>query len=210
MTLVHRNPMLDDQPPYPQIVVISGPSGVGKDSVLIRMRELGIPFHFVVTMNSRPKRPTEQDGVDYHFVTSQHFETLIEQGELLEWAMVYGHYRGVPKCEVRQAIDSGQDVVIRVNVDGAATIRRIVPESIHIFIAPGSAGELRRRLAARRTESAEDMERRLALAEEEMAQVVHFDYVVINRDNRLDDAVQQIQAIMLAEKHRVHCRRIQL
>jgi guanylate kinase len=213
MTTPHHNqhnPLIDGGSPNPLLVIISGPSGVGKDSVLMRMRELGFPFHFVVTMNSRPQRPGEIPGVDYHFVNPEEFEEMIERDELLEWAKVYGQYKGVPKFEVRQALESGRDVVMRVNVDGAATIKRLVPEAVHIFITPGSLEELRHRLGLRRTDSPEDIERRLAMAQEELAQVDHFDYVVVNRENRLDETVGDVRSIIIAEKRRVFPRRINL
>jgi guanylate kinase len=205
-----RNPILAGQNPYPLLVVISGPSGVGKDSILMRMRKLGFPFHFVVTMNSRPPRPGEIPGVDYHFVSPQQFEAMIEREEFLEWARVYEQYKGVPKFEVRQAFDSGRDVLMRVNVDGAATIRRIAPEAVLIFIAPGSLVELRHRLSLRHTDAPEDIDRRLALAHEEMAQAKQFDYVVVNHENRLDETVGYVRSIIDAEKHRVFPRRVLL
>ena len=205
-----QNPLLDGQPPQPLLVVISGPSGVGKDSVLLRMRELNYPFHFVVTATSRAMRPGERDGYDYHFVSSARFEALIREEALIEWAEVYGQYKGIPKFEVQQALASGRDVVLRINVDGAATVKRIAPEAVFIFLAPGSPAELHRRLALRQTESAEELERRLALATHELHQVVHFDYVVINHEAQLDAAVDQIRAILTAEKQRVFPRRVRL
>jgi len=194
----------------PLLVVISGPSGVGKDSVLMRMRELAFPFHFVVTATSRPIRPGEIDGYDYHFVSVERFERMIQDDELLEWAKVYGQYKGIPKSEVRQAMASGRDVLLRINVDGAATIKRLAPEAVFIFLAPASPEELRRRLTLRRTESPQEIERRLAMASQEMEQVRHFDYVVINREDRLDEAVGQIRAIIIAEKQRVFPRQVTL
>lgn len=205
-TETRLNQVLEGLPPLPLFVVLSGPSGVGKDSVVMRMRERGFPFHFVVTLNARPRRPGEVDGVDYHFVTAERFEELIAQGELLEWAKVYGQYRGIPRSEIRRALASGRDVILRVNVDGAATLKRLVPAAILIFIAPGSPEELRRRLEIRQTDSAEEIERRLAVARHEMTMVSGFDYVVINREDHLDEAVDQIRAIMTAEKHRVYPR----
>jgi guanylate kinase len=205
-----HNPLLDGLPPQPLLVVISGPSGVGKDSVLNRMRGLSFPFHFVVTATSRAIRPGEIDGYDYHFVTTEHFEAMIKGEELLEWAEVYGQYKGIPKFEVRQAMASGRDVVLRINVDGAATVRRIAPEAVFIFLAPGSPDELRRRLSLRRTESPDEIEGRLAVAASELAQVHTFDYVVINHEDRLDEAVNQIRAIISAEKQRVFPRRVTL
>lgn len=204
------NPLLAGEPAPPLLVVISGPSGVGKDTVLMRMRELGFPFHFVVTANSRPQRPGELDGYDYHFVTPARFEEMIANDELLEWAEVYGQYKGIPKSEVRQAMASGRDVILRINVDGAATIRRIAPDAVFIFLAPGSLDELRHRLTLRRTESGTEIARRLAVADHELDQVRNFDYLVINHESRLDEAVGQIRAIISAEKQRVFPRRVRL
>ena len=205
-----HNPILDGKPAYPLLVVISGPSGVGKDSILMRMREIGFPFHFVVTTTSREMRPGERAGYDYHFVSRERFSAMIEQGELLEWAEVYGHYKGIPKSSVRQALASGRDVILRIDVQGAATIKRIAPEAVFIFVAPGNFDELRTRLQWRRTESIDEIDRRLGVARREMEQVGRFDYVVINREDHLDDAVGQIRAIIVAEKQRVFPRRVKL
>jgi guanylate kinase len=183
---------------------------VGKDTVLMRMRELGFPFHFVVTATSRPIRPGERDGYDYHFVGGVRFEEMINQNELLEWAEVYGHYKGIPKSEIRQAHTSGRDVILRVDVQGAATIKRMAPEAVFIFIAPGNLGELERRLQLRRTESDHEMQRRLSVAQHELEQVNNFDFVVINHEDRLDETVGQIRAIITAEKLRVRPRRVYL
>ena len=210
MTEKNRNPLLDGKPAAPLLVVISGPSGVGKDSILMRMREIGFPFHFVVTTTSRQMRPGERAGYDYHFVTKERFEEMIAQEELIEWAEVYGHYKGIPRSQVRQALATGRDVILRIDVQGAATIKHLAPEAVFIFVAPGHFDELRTRLRWRRTESPDDMERRLSLARLEMEQVEHFDYVVINREDHLDDAVGQIRAIIVAEKQRVWPRRINL
>ena len=122
--------------------MISGPSGVGKDSVLRGLREQGLPFRFVPTMNTRPKRPDEVDGVDYFFVTTEEFVTLLEQGELLEHAIVYGDYKGIPKKPIREALNSGQDVVLRVDVQGAATLKRLIPQAIFIFLTTPTEEEL--------------------------------------------------------------------
>lgn len=205
-----HNPLLEGMDPPPLLVVISGPSGVGKDSVLNRMRELSFPFHFVVTATSRAIRPGEVDGYDYHFVSVERFEAMIRDEELIEWALVYGQYKGIPKFEVRQAMASGRDVVLRINVDGAATVRRIAPEAVFIFLAPASSEELRERLSLRRTESQAEIDTRLAVATSEMEQLDNFDYVVLNREGRLDEAVGQIRAIIAAEKQRVFPRQVQL
>src|SRR5215212_8224572 len=199
----NRNPLLDGRPAPPLLVVLSGPSGVGKDSILMRMRDIGFPFHFVVTATSRAQRPGERDGYDYHFVSKDRFEEMIARGELLEWAEVYGHYKGIPKREVGHALQSGRDVILRIDVQGAATIRRLAPEAVFIFVAPGNFDELASRLRWRRTESPDEMEHRLEVARREMAAIEQFDYVVLNREERLDDAVGQIRAIIVAEKQRV-------
>ena len=194
----------------PLLVVISGPSGAGKDSVVARMKELGYPFHFVVTATTRPKRPGEVDGVDYHFLSEEEFLALLEKGELLEHAIVYGQHKGIPKEEVRKALASGKDVIMRLDVQGAATIRRLVPDAVLIFIVPSSEEEMIRRLKRRRTESLEELERRIATAREEMKRVKEFDYVVVNRDGALDEAVRAVVAIITAERCRVKRRKIEI
>ena len=120
----------------PLLIVISGPSGVGKDMTIQRMKEMGYPFHFVVTTTTRPQRPNEVDGVDYIFVSMGEFAELIEKEELLEYAVVYGDYKGIPKSQVRDALKSGSDVIMRIDVQGAETIKRLVPEAV-LDPAPG-------------------------------------------------------------------------
>lgn len=195
---------------HPLLVVISGPSGVGKDAVLAHLRELAYPFHFVITATARTQRPGEEDGVDYFFYSTTEFERMLEAGELLEHAMVYGDHKGVPKSQVRQALASGKDVLMRVDVQGAATIRQLVPEAISIFLCADSEEELVERLKRRRTESACTLRCRIALVRKEMARIPEFDYVVANRDGQLDDTARQIVAIMKAEKCRVGWRAVSL
>lgn len=192
--------------PTPLLIVISGYSGVGKDTVIKRMKELGHPFHFVVTSTSRPPRPGEVPGVDYYFYSPQEFEAILNSGGFLEHAIVYGEFKGVPRMQVREAMASGKDVIMRLDVQGAASIREMVPDALLIFLSTGSEGELAGRLRARRTETEETLRRRLDKIEEEAKQIPLFDYVVINRHCSLDDTVAQIQAIITAEKHRVKPR----
>ncbi len=196
--------------PMPLLIVISGPSGVGKDSVVQRMQERGYPFHFVVTTTSRPPRPGEVHGVDYYFFSREEFEAMIEHDELLEHAIVYGQHKGIPRAQVQEALASGQDVVMRLDVQGAATIRRIVPEAVLIFLSASSDEELYNRLRARHTESEEELRLRIAKAREEMRHLPEFDYLVINREGHLDEAVDRIWAIIQSEHCRVHQRRITL
>jgi len=198
------------RPASPLLIVISGPSGVGKDAVLQRMKERELPFHFVVTATTRPKRPNEVEGRDYFFLSPEAFARMIERGELLEHARVYNDYKGIPREQVRQALDSGRDVVLRIDVQGAATIRSLCPEALLVFLSTRTEEELAARLAARHTEAADDLHLRLETARQELRQVDMFDYVVVNADLRLDHAVDVILAIVEAEHHRTRPRRVTL
>jgi len=191
--------------PNPLLIVISGPSGAGKDSVIARLKQRQHPFHFVVTATNRPKRPDEVDGKDYIFVTTEQFAEMIEQNELLEYAIVYGDYKGVPKQQVRQALASGQDVVMRLDVQGAETFRKLVLEAVLIFITPATEDELVKRLQARKTETPDALKIRIATARQELGRLDDFDYVVINRQDNLDEAVDDVMGIIRAE----HCRVVQ-
>jgi len=194
----------------PLLIVISGPSGVGKDTVLQRMMERQLPFHFVVTATTRAIRPNEVDGKDYIFVTRDQFAEMIEQGELLEHAFVYNDYKGIPRQQVQQALASGRDVVMRLDVQGAETIRKLFPEALLIFLTTQSEVELVERLRLRRTEEPENLKLRIATARQELKRVDIFDYLVVNPDQRLDNTVDTIMAIINAEHFRTHPRVVQL
>ena len=196
--------------PRPLLIVLSGPSGVGKDAALKRMKERGLPFAFVTTVTTRPKRPGEVHGKDYFFISLEEYQELLERDEFLEHAEVYGNYYGVPKEQVRQALARGEDVILRIDVQGAATIKKIVPDALFIFLAASSMQELMERLVARKTETGIDLERRKETARKEMEALPMFDYVVVNRDDALDEAVDQIMCIIRAEKCRVIPREIKL
>ena len=196
--------------PEPLLIVISGPSGVGKDSLVARMEERGCPFYFVVTATDRAPRPEEVDGTDYFFVSTEEFEQMREEDELLESAVVYGQYKGVPKQQVRDAMASGKDVVMRLDVQGAATIRDIVPGAVLIFLVASSEAELVQRLRDRGGDSMEQVERRVATARQEMKRLPAFDYRVTNRDGELDSAVDDVLAIIRAEHCRVEQREVHL
>jgi guanylate kinase len=189
----------------PLVVVISGPSGAGKDSVVQRMKERDCPFHFVVTATNRPPRPGEVHGRDYFFFSTDTFEGMIARGEMLEHATVYGQLKGIPRAHVRQALNSGKDVVMRLDVQGADTIKTIIPEAITIFLTVESEQELLARLRERRTESPEALQRRLETARRELQRIPDFDYTVANRHCALDEAVDDVMAIIRAE----HCRSVQ-
>lgn len=196
--------------PSPILIVISGPSGVGKDTVVQRMKERGLPFHFVVTATTREMRPNETNGKDYWFVSKDEFARMIEENELIEYAVVYGDYKGIPKWEVRDALASGKDVVMRIDVQGAETVRKLVPEALLIFITCESEEELERRLRERKTESSDSLSLRIATARKELQRIQAFDYVIVNRDFHLDDTVNKVRAIIDAEHLRVHHRKVKL
>ncbi len=192
------------------LVVVSGPSGVGKDAALKRMRELNYPFYFLVTNTTRPKRPDEVEGGDYHFISKEQFVEMEQRGEFLEHAVVYGYDYGNSKRKVKEALARGQDVIMRIDVQGAATLKRLVPDAVFIFLLPPSMDKLEARLRKRRTEPEEYLRIRLHAARLEMNEVDKFDYVIVNEDDALDDTAELIYAIIRAEKCRVKPRHINL
>jgi len=195
----------------PLLVVLSGPSGVGKDTVLQRMQERRLAFHFVVTATTRPPRAGEVHGRDYFFVSSDEFAAMIENDELLEYAIVYNDYKGIPKQQVRDALASGQDVILRIDVQGAARIRALTGDGATlIFLSTASEAEMVDRLRARKTETPEGLNLRIATARKELERMNEFNYCVINRDLALDETVDQIAAIITAEHSRVKQRRVNL
>jgi len=196
--------------PQPLLIVISGPSGAGKDTVMQRMQERGMPFHFVVTATTRPKRANEVHGRDYWFVSKEEFARMIDDDELIEHAIVYGDYKGIPKQQVREALASGMDVIMRLDVQGAETVRKMTPEALMIFITTQNEAELVHRLETRKTETADSLAIRIATARKELKRVEAFDYVIVNRDYLLDETVDMIRSIIDAEHHRVKPRKVTL
>ncbi len=197
-------------PKRPLLIVISGPSGAGKDAVLTKMKELGCPLEYVVTVTTRPQRDKERNNVDYHFISTERFQEMIEHKEFLEWANVYGNWYGVPKKPVKQALDTGQDIIVKVDIQGAASIKKILPQAVFIFLAPPSMEELIVRLEQRHTESPFDLALRTKTAEEEIKQLSLFDYIVVNKRDEIDLAVSDIKAIITAEKCRIAPRELTL
>jgi guanylate kinase len=208
--IVLSNQTLNTGKNQPLLIVLSGPSGVGKDSVIQTMKERGLPFHFVVTATTRPARPEERHGADYFFLTKDDFAEMIEQDELLEYAIVYNDYKGIPKKQVREALASGKDVIMRIDVQGASTIRKLCPEALLIFLTTKDEDELISRLIARKSETPEGLKLRIATARQEQKHIEQFDYVVVNPQEHLDETVNTIEAIIHAEHHRVHPRKVTL
>ncbi len=187
----------------PLLIVISGPSGVGKDAVLSRLRELGVSAHFTVTATTRLQREVNPDDHQFlRFLSEAEFGRLLAEDGLLEHAQVYGYQYGVPKAQVQEALAAGKDVIMRVDVQGAATIKRLVPAAILIFLAPPSIEELEARLRSRGLDDAEVIRGRLDAASRELAEQSRFDYVIVNERDQLDKTVDKVLEIMEAERHR--------
>jgi guanylate kinase len=203
-------PEFDLYHPQPLLIVISGPSGAGKDSILDSMKERKLPFHFVVTATTRPRRSNEEEGKDYFFVSKEEFAHMIDTDQLIEYAVVYGDYKGIPKQQVRDALATGNDVVMRIDVQGAETVRKLAPEALLIFVTVQSEEDLVARLRERKTETPEELALRIATSRKELQRIDAFDYVVVNRDAELDQAVDTILAIIDSEHHKVKPRKVSL
>ncbi len=194
-------------PHSPLLVVLSGPSGVGKTTITKALVEQGWTGHVMVTVTTRRPRPDEIDGIHYHFRTPQAFQRMIERGELLEYAEVHGNWYGVPAGPVREQLAAGRDVILTIDPQGAQTIRTRTSGAVFIFLAPESPHELVERVKARDQDSPEQRTLRLLNAEREMAEMPKYDYLIINRQDHLAEAVDQLKAILCAEHSRVHPRR---
>jgi guanylate kinase len=188
----------------PRVFIISGPSGVGKDSVIEQLQVRIPDAQYVVTATTRERRNGEIDGVHYRFITTAEFLGRIEADDFLENAIVYDHHYGVPRSPVEAGLRNGQDVIIKVDVQGAATLRRRISNTVSIFLAPESMNELLRRLHARKTEEPAKLIKRFSTACEEVSRAGEFDYVVLNEAGKLDDAIDGIYDIITAVHHEVH------
>jgi guanylate kinase len=202
----------DFRPPQQQglLFVLSAPSGAGKDTVIKALKEQGMDFHVVASVTTRAPRPGESQGNPYFFVSQQEFEQMVAHDELLEFANVHGNWYGQPLQQIRDNLRAGRDVLLKIDVQGAATVRKKLPGAIFIFLVPGSVEELVERLTSRQTETADDLARRLSDAQKELAERDHYDYVVENRQGHLEAAVTCLRAIMLAEHCRTHPRYVSI
>lgn len=184
----------------PLLVVLTGPSGAGKDSLLARLKSQDPSSYIVVNVTTRAPRAGEQEGVDYHFVSKAEFERLRRDGELLEHALVYGQDKGVPRSPIRHALASGYDVLLRTDIQGARTIKRLIPGATTIFVSPPSEAELRRRVRQRGGDTQEQVQIREETATQELTAADAFDYHVINDD--LEECANEIRRIISKERSR--------
>lgn len=192
------------------LFVLSAPSGAGKDTVIQTLLAQGSDLFVVPSVTTRAPRPGESEGKPYYFVKQETFERMVADDELLEHALVHGNWYGQPKQPIRDNLSAGRDVLLKIDVQGATTIRRLLPQAIFIFLHPGSREELAQRLEARQTETAEERQRRLTDAQTELAEQHWYDYLVFNRNGLLQQAVDDIRAILRAEHCRVTPRQISL
>ena len=196
---------------YGRIFVISGPSGVGKDTIKNRLRESGFRLGFCVTATTRSPRVGEEHGRDYLFMTDEEFRSKLDQGQFIEHAVVHGKYLyGIPLEGLRAGMRSGDDVLVTPDVKGAATLRALIPQATSIFLMPASLDELKLRIADPRSGRTEDLETRMRTAAAEMRRMGEFDYVVVNENGKLDESVKAVKAIITAERLRVKQRRVVL
>jgi guanylate kinase len=197
-------------PAEPLLIVLSGLSGVGKDTVLAGLSKSRLPLVISVSVTTRSRRANEVDGVNYRFISRTAFQELIDTNQLLEWANVYGNLYGIPKEPVSKALKKGKDVIVKIDVQGAATIKKICPQAVFIFLVTPYLEDLEKRLKQRRTETAAELELRLKTAAEELKKLNMYDYIVVNRPGEIEKAVADIEAIIAAEKCRVTPRNISI
>jgi guanylate kinase len=198
--------------PGAMLVVISGPSGVGKDAILDVLRSLpgNADHHYVVTCTTRSRRPGEVDGVSYRFLTEERFLALRDAGGLLEANQVHGNWYGTPRDQVVAALAEGRHAILKIDVQGADVVRARVPDALLIFVAPPSIETLVSRLASRATETAEELAIRQRNAAAEMARQMDYDYVVINETGQLDRTAQRIGEIIAIERARHAERQVRI
>jgi len=192
-----------------QLVVISGPSGVGKDTIIdaLKRRPQARDYHYVVTYTTRPRRPGEVDRESYHFVDVKRFRAMRDAGEFLEANEVHGRWYGTPRSQVQEALAAGKDVILKIDVQGAQVIKETVPEALLIFLVPPSLEDLFHRLRSRATESVDELELRQRNAAIELARQDDYDYVVRNETDEVERTAERIDEI-IAEEHRRHPERI--
>ena len=182
------------------LILISGPSGTGKGTVCDLLRQKHPEISYSISATTRQPRPGEQDGVNYYFYTKEKFREMIDQGQLLEWAEVYGNFYGTPKQKVLDRLDAGEDILLEIDTQGALNVMKVMPEGLFIFLLPPSLEELAARLKGRGTETEESLYRRLGAAVDEIKLATKYRYVVVN--DKVEDAEETIANIIEAEHHR--------
>jgi len=192
------------------LFVLSAPSGTGKDTVITALKQRGVDFYVVASVTTRTPRPGESEGNPYYFVSQETFDHMVAENELLEHAKVHGNWYGQPLQQIKDNLQTGRDVLLKIDVQGAATVRQKIPGAIFIFLMPGSAEELVQRLTNRQTETEQQLQLRLTNARMELAQRDHYDYIIENRQGQLDIAVEHLRAVMMAEHCRTHPRYVQI
>ena len=198
--------------PGAQLVIISGPSGVGKDTIIeaLRERPRDPDYHYVVTCTTRAPRPGEVQDASYHFLSPEAFAALRDAGELLEFAEVHGNWYGTPRLEVAEALAQGHDVILKIDVQGASAVKQRAPDALLVFLVPPSMEELFQRLRSRATETADELELRQRNAAIELARTGDYDRVVINETNQQARTAAEIEAIITQEKRRNADRRVRI
>jgi guanylate kinase len=200
-----------DVPANGLVFVLSGPSGVGKSTLIERLKQDTFPITYCVTATTRPRRAGEEHGIHYYFLTDAEYDDLLKRDQFLEHAVVHNLYRyGIPLQSIRDGLGRGKDLIMAPDVQGASTVRWKLPNAITIFLRPPSLDDLRPRLEARGTETDEERRIRLATAEREMLRVSEYDYVIVNHSDRLDQAMDDLKAIITAERSRVCPRTVTL
>lgn len=182
------------------LILISGPSGTGKGTVCDLLRQKHPEISYSISATTRQPRPGEQDGVNYYFYTKEKFREMIDQGQLLEWAEVYGNFYGTPKQKVLDRLDAGEDILLEIDTQGALNVMKVMPEGLFIFLLPPSLEELAARLKGRGTETEESLHRRLGAAVDEIKLATKYRYVVVN--DKVEDAEETIANIIETEHHR--------
>ena len=193
---------------YGLLVVISGPSGVGKDTVLNKLRLSHPDYHFAITVTTRQKRSEEIDGTHYAFVDQTAFMSMIDNNEFMEWSEVYGNLYGVPMSSVKDALSQGKDVILKIDVQGADKMRAICPEALFLFLAPPDMEKLKDRLLGRGSDSQNDTTLRLEEARKELEQASLYDHIVVNEENNVPRTVAKINNIIISEKNRSPARKM--
>jgi guanylate kinase len=194
----------------PLLIVISGPSGVGKDTIISNIKQLTHSIHHTVTATTRPKRKGEVDGIDYNFISEGEFNQIIKRDGFLEWATVYGNLYGTLRAQIRQALEQGMDVIAKVDVQGAISIKKVVPEALFIWISAPSIDHLEERLRQRNSDSDEDINVRIDTVHKEVKSLHVFDYEVVNKQGKAAHAASAIADIITAEKNREKPRQIEM